>query len=80
MGKALNIKDPATCELVAELAAKTGVSLVQAVNMAVKDRLETLAAQRLKEAKSWLADVKAHGVDGTFMEDRWQPPLEEPRS
>jgi hypothetical protein len=80
MGKAINIKDEATCELVAELAAKAGVSLVQAVNMAVKGRLETLAAERLTQAKSWLADVKSHRVDNDFMTNRWQPPLEEPKT
>lgn len=80
MGKAINIKDQATCDLVAELAAKTGVSLVQAVNQAVKDRLAAIAVERLEQAKSWLADVKSHGVDDEFMTDRWQPPLEEPQT
>jgi hypothetical protein len=80
MGKAINIKDAETYELVAELASKTGVSLVQAVNIAVKCRLEAIAAERLALAKTWLADLKSHRVDVDFMADRWQPPLEEPRT
>lgn len=80
MGKAINIKDQATCELVTELASKTGVSLVQAVNMAVSDRLEALAAERLERAKNWLADVKSYKVDEGFMANRWEPKLEEPKT
>jgi hypothetical protein len=80
MGKAINIKDEATCELVAELASKTGVSLVQAVNMAVSLRLEALAAERLERAKHWLADVKSYKVDEDFMSSRWEPALQEPKT
>jgi hypothetical protein len=78
MGKALSIKDTATYELVAELAAKTGVSMGQAVNQAVTLRLDALAKERVIEAQKWLAQVKSHGVDTDFMADRWQPTLEEP--
>jgi hypothetical protein len=78
MGKALSIKDTATYELVAELAAKTGVSMGQAVNQAVTLRLDALAKERVVEAEKWLTQVKSHGVDTDFMADRWQPALEEP--
>jgi hypothetical protein len=80
MGKALSIKDEATYELVAELASRTGVSMAQAVNEAVKERLEVLANQRVVQAKNWLAKVKSHGVDPDFMADRLAPALEEPES
>ena len=44
MGKAINVKDQETCDLVAELASKTGVSLVQAVNQAVRQTVSQLGS------------------------------------
>jgi len=43
---ALNIKDPETDSLVRELAQATGETLTQAVEVAVRERLERLRAGR----------------------------------
>lgn len=80
MGKALSIKDSATYALVAELAARTGVSMTQAVGDAVAERLAALNAQRVEAAAAWLERIKASPPEPGFMAQRWQPDLEEPRS
>jgi antitoxin VapB len=40
----LNIKDPETNELAAELARRTGVSMTEAVTQALREKLASLAA------------------------------------
>jgi hypothetical protein len=77
MGKALSIKDEATYELVAELAAKTGKSMTQAVNEAVTERLETLKARRLEEAEAWLLRLQANPLPDDAWTEPWDPPLSE---
>ena len=42
----LNIKNPETCRLVHQLAELTGESMTAAVEQAVRERLERLAAER----------------------------------
>jgi hypothetical protein len=74
MGKAINIKDQATCELVAELASKTGVSLVQAVNQAVSEKLADLEAARLASIDAWFDRLKANPLT----DDCWVEPEDQP--
>jgi hypothetical protein len=74
MGKAINIKDEATCELVAELASKTGVSLVQAVNQAVSEKLADIEAQRLAGIDAWLEKLAANPLT----DDCWVEPEDQP--
>lgn len=74
MGKAINIKDEATCELVAELAARTNVSLVQAVNAAVSERLASLEAQRLAKIEAWFDELAQSPLtDESWVETNDQP-------
>jgi hypothetical protein len=66
MSKALSIKDTATYELVAELAAKTGASMTQAVNEAVRARLDTLERERLAKIDVWIEKIKANPLPSDF--------------
>jgi hypothetical protein len=74
MGKAINIKDPATCALVAELASKTGVSMVQAVNQAVSKKLADIEAERLAGIEAWLDRLAANPLT----DDCWVEPEDQP--
>lgn len=59
MGKALSIKDTETYELVAEIAAKTGLSMTQSVKRAAETQLRILESERLAALKSWVESVEA---------------------
>ncbi len=74
MGKALSIKDTATYELVAKLATKTGVSMTQAVNEAVSEKLAIIETQRLAAIDAWLERMRANPLP----EDAWVEPFDPP--
>lgn len=75
MGKALSIKDAETYELVAELAAKTDLSMTQAVKEAVLARLEAVKVERLDKAKAWAERMQAHPP---LPDDAWVEPFDPP--
>jgi hypothetical protein len=60
MGKTLNIKNPQTYEMVAKLAALTGLSMTQAVKQAVILKLEALK-QREQAQQSDMGSLPASG-------------------
>jgi hypothetical protein len=66
MGKALSIKDTATYELVAEISAKTGLSMTQAVKKAAITQLEHMEAERLAKLEAWVALVEANPLPEGF--------------
>jgi hypothetical protein len=76
VGKALNIKDTATYDLLAELAVEANVSVNEAIEEALSLHLTELNKSRAETARSWLEKLKSHGVDADFMENRWQPAIE----
>jgi antitoxin VapB len=47
----LNIKNPETHKLAAELAQRTGVSMTEAVTEALREKLAALQAEASKEAR-----------------------------
>jgi antitoxin VapB len=51
----LNIKDPATHELAAELAKATGESMTKAVTLAIQERLERIKRRHHPSASELLA-------------------------
>jgi hypothetical protein len=75
MGKALSIKDTATYELVAELAAEFNISMTQAVKDAVIARLEDVKAARIAKAEAWLERMQAHPP---LADDAWVEPFDPP--
>jgi hypothetical protein len=66
MGKALSIKDEATYELVAEFAAKSGLSMTQAVNRAVGAALTEMKAKRDAELQAWVKAMEANPLPEDF--------------
>lgn len=70
MGKALNIKNPETHTLVAELARRTGQSMAEAVNMAVKEKLARLEAERFEAFHAWIEVLEANRLPEDFTIDR----------
>lgn len=66
MTKALSIKDTDTYEMVAELAAKTGLSMTQAVKRAVATDLALVKAERLAELNAWAERMKANPLPEGF--------------
>jgi hypothetical protein len=77
MGKALSIKDTATYELVAELAAETDLSMTQAVKEAVISRLEQVRAARALKAEAWLERLRANPLPEDAWVEPWDPPMPE---
>jgi hypothetical protein len=76
VGKALNIKDTATYDLLAELALEADISVNEAIDDALTLHLSTINAEKAQSAKLWLSKLKSHAIDNGFMENRWQPPIE----
>jgi hypothetical protein len=62
MGKTLNIKNPQTYEMVAKLAALTGLSMTQAIKQAVILKLEALKKRELAQQ----GETNPQPVDGSF--------------
>jgi antitoxin VapB len=55
---ALHLTDPETDRLARELARETGESLTEAVNRAVKERLDRVSASQQKKEKKLLAEFE----------------------
>lgn len=53
MGGALNIKDPETHRLAAEVARRTGLSMSKAVALALEEKLEKVRAERKAAFDKW---------------------------
>jgi hypothetical protein len=70
MGKALNIKNAETHELVAELARRTGTSMAEAVNAAVREKLSRLEEERRAALEAWIKDLEAHRLPDDFVLER----------
>jgi hypothetical protein len=66
MSKALSIKDAATYELVAEISARTGLSMTQAVKKAATTQLQQLEAERIARLEAWVALVEANPLPEGF--------------
>jgi hypothetical protein len=62
MGKTLNIKNPQTYEMVARLAALTGLSMTQAVKQAVILKLEAMKKRELAQQD----ETASQRADGPF--------------
>jgi hypothetical protein len=66
MSKALSIKDVVIYDMVAELAAKTGLSMTQAVKRAVASDLAEVNAKRAAELDAWVELMKANPLPEGF--------------
>lgn len=77
MGKALNIKDPATVELAAEVARRGNTTLTEAVNLALAARLEALDDVQTTKWAKWVAAMCANRLPEGFELVRDQPPIPE---
>ena len=76
MGKALSIKDAATYDIVSKLAAKTGLSMTQAVKKAASAQLAQIEVERLAELRAWVARVEANPLPESFEIERDDSPYE----
>ena len=76
MGKALSIKDAATYDIVSKLAAKTGLSMTQAVKKAASAQLAQIEIERLAELRAWVARVEANPLPDGFEIERDDSPYE----
>jgi hypothetical protein len=70
MAKALSIKDEATYQLVAEIAAKTGLSMTQSVKAAAKAHLDQLEKARRGELNAWVKRMQDNPLPADFEFDR----------
>jgi hypothetical protein len=76
MAKALSIKDQETYDLVAEIAAKTGLSMTQSVKLAASNHLQQMEQTRVAEIEAWIARVKANPLPDDFVLERDTTPYE----
>ena len=81
MGHQLNIKNPETCALAAELAQLTGESVTAAVTQALRERLQRERAEhqrreedveaRVAKVMTLAREIVAHVEPGTTSDTNW---------
>jgi hypothetical protein len=76
MSKAINIKDPETYELVAEIASKSGLSMTQSVKLAASNHLKQMEQERLAAIQAWVQRVEASPLPKDFVFERDETPYE----
>jgi len=59
MYMAIHIQDPETDRLARELSSITGLSITQAVNMALQDKLESVARAPHRSQEEYIAGIEA---------------------